>query len=248
MNTKRYYILDGIRGFALVNMLIYHGVWDLVYMFGCDWQWYRSELAYAWQQYICWTFIFLSGFCFPFGKKKLKRGLIVFISGLLISIVTLVAMPENCVIFGILTLIGSCMLLMIPLEQILKKVPPVIGLLFGFMLFFFTRNVNQGCLGFGDLRLVALPEHWYRNLFTTYLGFPTPDFYSTDYFSLFPWIFLFVTGYFANCFLRQKNLLSHLQPCKIKPLEWIGQHTLGIYIVHQPLIYLVLTVFFLTIR
>ena len=50
MNTKRYYILDGIRGFALVNMLIYHGVWDLVYMFGCDWQWYRSELAYALQQ------------------------------------------------------------------------------------------------------------------------------------------------------------------------------------------------------
>lgn len=248
MNTKRYYILDGIRGFALVNMLIYHGVWDLVYMFECDWQWYRSELAYAWQQYICWTFIFLSGFCFPFGKKKLKRGLIVFLSGSLISIVTLVAMPENRVIFGILTLIGSCMLLMIPLEQILKKVPPVIGLLFGFMLFFFTRNVNQGCLGFGDFRLAALPDYWYRNLLTTYLGFPTLDFYSTDYFSLFPWIFLFATGYFANCFLRQKNLLFHLQPCKIKPLEWLGQHTLGIYIVHQPLIYLVLTVFFLAIR
>lgn len=244
MNTKRYYVLDGIRGFALVNMLIYHCVWDLVYMFECDWQWYRSELAYAWQQYICWTFIFISGFCYSLGKKKLKRGLIVFLSGSLISIVTLIAMPENRVIFGILTLIGSCMLLMIPLEQILKKVPPVIGLLFGFMLFFFTRNVNQGCLGFGDLRLVALPEHWYRNLFTTYLGFPTPDFYSTDYFSLFPWIFLFVTGFFMNCFLGQKNLLSHLQPCKIKPLEWLGQHSLGIYIVHQPLIYLALTVFF----
>lgn len=248
MNTKRYYILDGIRGFALVNMLIYHGVWDLVYMFGCDWQWYRSELAYAWQQYICWTFIFLSGFCFSFAKKKLKRGLIVFLSGLLISIVTLVAMPENRVIFGILTLIGSCMLLMIPLEQILKRIPPAIGMLFSFMLFLLTRNVNQGCLGFGDLRLVALPDCWYQNLLTTYLGFPTPDFYSTDYFSLFPWVFLFATGYFANCFLRQKNLLFHLQPCKIKPLEWLGQHSLGIYIVHQPLIYLVLTVFFLSIR
>ena len=202
MNTKRYYTLDGIRGFALVNMIIYHGVWDLVYMFECNWQWYRSELAYAWQQYICWTFIFLSGFCFPFGKRKLKRGLIVFLSGSLISIVTLVAMPENRVIFGILTLIGSCMLLMIPLEQILLKIPSIIGLLFSSMLFF----------------------------------------------SLFPWIFLFAAGYFANCFLRQKNLLSHLQPCKIKPLEWLGQHSLGIYIVHQPLIYLVMTVFFLTIR
>lgn len=244
MNTKRYYVLDGIRGFALVNMIIYHGVWDLVYLFGCNWQWYRSELAYTWQQYICWTFIFLSGFSYSFGKKKLKRGLIVFLLGSLISIVTLVAMPENRVIFGILTLIGSCMLLMILLEQFLKRIPPVIGLLFSSILFLLTRNVNQGCLGFGDFRLLALPDCWYRNLLTTYLGFPMSDFYSTDYFSLFPWIFLFVTGFFMNCFLRQKNLLSHLQPCKIKPLEWLGQHSLGIYIVHQPLIYLALTVFF----
>ena len=56
--------LDTIRGLALVNMILYHLSWDQVYMFGADWDWYRSDGAYVWQQGICWTFILLSGYCF----------------------------------------------------------------------------------------------------------------------------------------------------------------------------------------
>ena len=73
MTEKRYAVLDGIRGFALLNMIVYHAVWDFVYVLDFRWQWYRSEAAYIWQQYICWTFIFLSGFCQPLGRKKFKK-------------------------------------------------------------------------------------------------------------------------------------------------------------------------------
>ena len=34
---KRYCVLDGIRGFALINMVIYHAVWDMVNLLGFDW-------------------------------------------------------------------------------------------------------------------------------------------------------------------------------------------------------------------
>ncbi len=61
-NKKRYGKLDGIRGIALLNMIAYHMTWDLVYIYQVDWGWYRSQGAYLWQQGICWTFIFLSGF------------------------------------------------------------------------------------------------------------------------------------------------------------------------------------------
>jgi len=82
MTAKRYSALDGIRGLALLNMIAYHAVWDLVYLFDFHLQWYQSEGAYIWQQCICWTFIFLSGFCEPLGKEKLKRGITVFSLGL----------------------------------------------------------------------------------------------------------------------------------------------------------------------
>ena len=45
MNRKRYKLLDGIRGFALIHMIIYHAIWDLVYIAGFDWQWYQIGRA-----------------------------------------------------------------------------------------------------------------------------------------------------------------------------------------------------------
>ena len=85
---QRYGALDWIRGITLISMILYHGAWDLVYMFGVNWDWYRSKGAYAWQQSICWTFILLSGFCWALGqnrRRKLRRGLLVFSGGALIT-------------------------------------------------------------------------------------------------------------------------------------------------------------------
>ena len=116
MNTKRYAMLDAMRGLTLISMIAYHTVWDMVYIFGQNWDWFESYSAYIWQQSICCSFILLSGFCWSFGQKKWKRGLLVFGAGVLISLITIVFMPENRILFGVLTLLGSCMLIMILLE------------------------------------------------------------------------------------------------------------------------------------
>ena len=36
----RYALLDELRGLALISMMGYHAMWDLVYMFGLDAPWY----------------------------------------------------------------------------------------------------------------------------------------------------------------------------------------------------------------
>ena len=108
---KRYWILDEIRGITLCSMILYHTVWDLVYIFGHNWKWFQTDAAFFWQQSICFTFILLSGFCFSLGKRKFRRGLVVFGAGVLISLVTELFMPQNRIRFGVLTLLGSCMLL-----------------------------------------------------------------------------------------------------------------------------------------
>ena len=189
MKSGRYFALDGIRGLALLNMIAYHAVWDLVYLFGFDLQWYQSEGTYIWQ-------------------KKLKRGVTVFSLGFLIVLATLIAMPQNRVRFGVLTLIGSCMLLMIPAEKVLRKCRPVYGLIFSITLFLLTRNINHGYLGFANWNLLPLPDNWYHNFVTT-------------------------------C-----KLLTHLESSKSNTLEWFGRHSLGLYMIHQPLLYFLFAALF----
>lgn len=242
---KRYEILDGIRGIALLNMIAYHTVWDLVYMYQVDWNWYKSEGAYIWQQGICWTFIFLSGFCWSLGSHVWRRGITVFLGGAVITLVTLAVMPQNRVVFGVLTLAGSCMLLMNVLDRWLCRFPASIGMAVSGFLFFVTRNVNERYLGFGKWNLARIPDSLYRNVFTAYLGFPYRGFYSADYFSLVPWVFLYMAGYFTFRFLREKGAMVFLENSVLRPAEWIGKHSFGIYMVHQPAIYAILEMVFL---
>ena len=103
--------LDSLRGLTLFSMIAYHLCWDLVYLRGLPWAWYNGFWAYIWQQSICWVFILLSGFCLPLGHRPLRRGLIVSGAGALVTAVTLLFLPEDVVWFGVLTLLGSSMLL-----------------------------------------------------------------------------------------------------------------------------------------
>jgi len=240
MKKQRFGILDAIRGFSLISMILFHASWDLVYLYGFDWQWYREAPGYIWQQSICWVFIFLSGFCQPFGSRKLKRALQVFGAGLLVTAVTLVVMPEARIVFGVLTLLGSCALICIPFEQSIKKVSPELGMTVCTALFILTRNVNIGWLGFEGFKFIKLPEAWYSGLLSAYIGFPPRSFFSADYFSLIPWLFLYMSGYYLNLLLKNRELLDKLRFSGPKLLEFLGRHSLLIYLLHQPLIYLIL--------
>lgn len=241
---NRYHKLDKMRGISLVSMLLYHAVWDLVYIFGQSWAWYGSALGFIWQQSICWSFILLSGFCWSFGRSKVKRGLIVFLAGGLVSLVTVLFMPENRIVFGVLSLLGAAMLLMIPLEKLLKKCRALPGLLLSFALFAFSYPVNQGFLGFFGLHWLELPQGLYANYFTSFLGFPPAEFYSSDYFSLFPWFFLFAAGYFLHRLFESRGLMPRLQGRSGGVLSWLGRNSLTVYILHQPLIYALLYLIF----
>lgn len=238
MKKSRFQLLDTIRGIVLISMIIYHATWNLVYIYGMDWDWYRSYGAYIWQQSICWTFILLSGFCFSLGRKHLKNGLLVFGSGMLVTVVTLFAMPQNRVVFGVLTCIGSCILLSTFTKSFWKKIPAEAGMAAMFLMFLFTKNINSGYLGLGRLHLAEVPMNWYSNYFTTFIGFPFDGFYSTDYFSLIPWFFLFLTGFYCyGLFVKYGFLNREFMRKGIGVAAFLGRNSLLIYLLHQPVIY-----------
>ena len=239
---QRWHGVDTLRGWTLVNMIAYHGAWDLVYLCGVDWPWYHSDAAYWWQQSICWTFILLSGFCWSLGRHRLKRGMMAFGGGVLVSAVTWILMPEGKIFFGVLSLLGTSTLLLIPLEKPLRKVPPRLGAAVSFSLFMLFGEVNRGWLGFEGALVAKVPRILYRNYLTAALGFPQPGFFSTDYFPLMPWFFLFLTGFYLYPLRREEA--SQL---RLPLLTKMGRHSLLIYLLHQPVLY-GLTVVWLLLR
>lgn len=234
---KRSHTLDTLRGVTLVSMILYHACWDMVYLLGRDWGWYRSFWAFVWQQSICWTFILLSGFCWQMGRRPLRRGLMSLFGGAAVSLVTLAVMPEEPVRFGVLTFLGTAALLTISLRRFLERIPPRLGLAASFGLFLLLKDVNSGRLGFGGVALLSLPKGWYADAFTAALGFPGPGFVSSDYFSLLPWLFLFWTGFFLYRLRPEGPLFPNI---RLPLLTAMGRHSLLIYLLHQPVLYLLL--------
>lgn len=235
---KRLYLLDGLRGVSLCSMIAYHGIWDLVYILGKEIPWYHGKAAFFWQQSICWTFILLSGLCSVLAGHKLRRGLEITAAGAVITAVTLFFFPAERVIFGVLTMLGASMLLVGALEKrIWKRLPAFPMMAVSLILFYVFYPVNRGVLQWGAGK-VSLPAEWYRGAGMTFLGFPAPGFYSADYFSLFPWFFLYMAGYFGGRLLQEKGILKNsLFQIRLPLLSWMGRYSLWVYLLHQPILY-----------
>ena len=245
---QRLHALDSIRGITILSMIAYHTMWDFVYMFGVRADWYRSDGAHLWQQSICWTFILLSGFCHSLGRKPWKRGLIVFGASVLVTLVTLIFMPDQRILFGVLNLLGLSMLAMAALAKPFSRVNPYLGAVLSFCLFGLFKTVQSGALVVFGQTIAVMPAALYANDITALFGFPGPDFYSTDYFPLLPWFFLYVCGWFLYRILERRGWLSVFAKPKIPVLAFIGRHSLPIYMAHQPLIYAALTVIFAILK
>lgn len=245
MNARsRYSVLDLVKGITLLSMIAYHGTYDLVYLYHIKIPWFHGEPGYLWQQSICWTFILLSGMCFSLGRRPVKRGLILTGCGLIITLVTVLVMPESIVIMGVLNFFGLATLITAFLQPALRRIPSYADIPVSFLLFLLTREIPNGYLGFEGLRLAALPRFLYQGKLMMVLGFPYDGFYSTDYFSVIPWLFLFLTGYYFWKLLENLNnsFTAFLSQSKCRPLEIIGKNTLPVYMLHQPALMAVFTV------
>ena len=231
----RYYLIDGIRGIAIINMVIFHFLYDVYIVYEQSPTWYSLSPIHIWQQMICWTFIFISGFVWAWGKEKnLQRGVIFNLLGLLISFITLVIMPAQTIWFGILNFMGCTILLTFPLEPLCKKIPPIYGMTICFLLFLLCKQIQFGQIGIPGLLQIQVPDLLYSIKILTPLGFPHKGFHSSDYFPVFPWIFLYLCGFYLNqIFLKHHTWQTYAQR-KLPCLSVLGSKTIWIYLLHQP--------------
>ncbi len=246
INKTRYHLIDAIRGFALVNMVVFHLLYDLFIIFSVNSDWAFQPFTSVWERFICCSFIIVSGIALNFSKRSFKRGIILNVFGFLITIVTVLIIPEQAIWFGILNFLGCAMMILQPLRVYAEKTPPFAGAVLCLIIFMIFYRLPDGYIGFGSLKLFELPNFLYSFKWLAFLGLPSAEFHSTDYFPIFPWIFLFATGYFAWRFIRDKGF-DRFFTLKIPMMSFIGRHTMIVYIVHQPVIMAVLYIISYTI-
>ena len=221
---RRVEVLDVWRSLCIIGMIAYHALYDLVHFGAVDSAVMRTLPAHALHYSVVWGFILVSGIAARFSRNGFRRGLIVLCAALVVSLgSSLVDLPIR---FGILHFLGVAMILCAGLRD--RLFPEGKGLRLWQPVLFLT--------------LFALTSLWIKNTMVSAhwlypFGFQYAGFYSSDYYPLLPWLFLYATGAWLGGLVlanRDKELLTRRFP---PALTFAGRHSLLIYMLHQPVLY-----------
>lgn len=244
-SSQRFIELDMLRGIAIILMIFGHIFWDLDY-FGL--MPINSGIYSVLQITVPPTFFLLVGISLVVSKKRIEnntlkdeknyynrlifRGLKIFGLGMILTIITLLFIPEKPVFFGVLHCIGLSVILSAPFLKYRKY-----NLLFAITILFASLFVAEYNAENPTLLHLIVGIHQ-TNIWS----------YTVDYFPLLPWFGVCLLGIIIGDFLYSGNErkfrmpdLSRYRPAKI--FQWCGQHSLMIYLIHQPVIAGALSIF-----
>jgi uncharacterized membrane protein len=232
--TARFWEVDFLRGWALIMMILFHSVFDLGY-FGV---WEVDIYSGFWFYFARLTaslFLLLVGVSLvlsysraerkaraeQFRFRLLKRSIWIFSLGMGITLATYLVLGNGFIIFGVLHLIGVSLLLAYPFLK-LHRLNAIFGLLFILVGLYFQN--------------LSIDYPW-----LLWLGLVPPEFYSLDYFPIFPWFGVILMGIALGDLLyrgyRRRIALPNLSgSSSVKPVAFLGRNSLAIYLIHQPVL------------
>lgn len=237
---RRYWEIDFLRGIAVIMMVLYNYLFALVFFnivnvnVSSGFWWLFARLTAG-------TFILLVGVSLSISyarvsnlpdlhKKYFKRGAKIFFFGLLITLVTWIYPNKGFIVFGILHFIG-------------------ISVILGY--FFVKYKYENLVIGMTlILTGIFLSQLIFDFPWLLWLGFIPANFYTLDYFPLLPWFGATLIGLFIGKMLypvgkRNFSFKEYSEKTAVKQFCYLGRHSLGIYLLHQPLFVGILYVFIL---
>ena len=233
--NKRFWEIDFLRGIAILLMILFHALFDFNYFGG-----YNFDLHSGLWLYVGRTsalmFIFLVGVSLTLShsnaigmnmskremyKKYIKRGGKIFSWGLIITLLTWLSLKDGVVVFGILHFIGLSIILAYPF---LKLRPH--NLTIGAGIIFAGLHLDKFAFDFPWLIWLGLKPH---------------NFYTLDYYPLFPWFGIILIGIFVGNSLypnytRKFDLKDRSGFLPIRLFCMLGRRSLLIYLIHQPIL------------
>ena len=225
--------LDALRGAAIIIMVIFNWSFALSFLNII----HSDNNFYYWWLFpraIAASFITIAGVSLSLSYEKVKnrnkkiickkyflRGGKIFLLGLLITAITYFTFLSDTIWFGILHLIGLSIIIS------------------SFMLRYNKLNLIAG-LG------IIIAGFYLEQIFffqLSMLSWLIPSYFQTfDYFPLLPWLGFMLLGMWIGkaYFVRMKPVENKIVN---STLGFLGRHSLLIYIIHQPLLLLVLYLF-----
>lgn len=206
--------LDALRGMAVVWMIIFHASYDLKMFHYIDWD-FSSGFWYAFPRVIAFTFLFCVGVSLNYThgkginwKSLFKRSSKLGVAALAVSIGTYLVFPSQWVYFGTL----HCIL---------------VGSLLGALV------VHRRTLAAIILVLILIGQYlldydikWVSSI----LQRP-----SLDFIPIYPWFWAILLGILLGPHLSRISLIQDMKSNQV--LNFMGRHSLKIYLLHQPLIF-----------
>ena len=119
--NKRIRIIDGIRGVAIIGMMVHHFLFDInnfleIPIPVLQAEWFNGILTFG-----AGIFVFLCGTSTALSRNNLKRGAILVGFAIGETLITWLFMPEVAIWFGILHMLGISLILMYLLRPLLQK-------------------------------------------------------------------------------------------------------------------------------
>ena len=240
VQVSRYPEIDMVRGVAILMMILFHTLFDLNFF-----QIISIEIYNGFWHYFAFAtaslFLLVVGISLTISRARAQKGLSgnrlalrfvyrgarIFLLGLLVTLGTWLYLREGFIVFGILHLIGVSIMIS-PLFFRFKKWNIALGILFILIGYVFSLISGPSWL---------LP-----------LGIHPPDFWSVDYEPLFPWTGMVLIGIGTGGYLYPDGMRRFTIPGIPRvfnlPLAFLGRHSLLVYLVHQPIIILLLAAVF----
>ena len=225
VKTKRIWELDALRGFCILCMIAIHAVFDLKTFGGVSLNmpgWFNFFRTYGHV-----FFVLISGICATLASRSFRRGVVVFAVGLLVTASTVFLIyvldfsESILIVFGILHMLGVCMMVF----PLFKRLPVwaliVLGVAFVVLGFWF------------DTLTVSV-----KFLFP--FGLTFPGFFSGDYFPIFPGLGWYLLGAAIGrtAYKKKESLLPKVNAdfFLLRFLRFCGKHSLWFYLLHQPIL------------
>lgn len=237
---KRFEIIDELRGIAILIMILFHMLYQSNLWLNVGGDLINLSLIKILKLIAQFLFISISGICSEFSKDNYKRGLVCIYSGILITLITNILIPEEAITFGILHLLGCSIIIYEILRRKLLNYNSK-TLLFIFILLFiisFTMYYS------GFLEKIIINIDCFNNMkekgLLNFIGVRSSVFISSDYFPIFPWIYLFFLGGIKGKIIINNSNRKYYFNKKNEILCFLGRHSLSIYLVHIPIILLII--------
>lgn len=218
-------VIDGLRGFALCLMVVYHFVYDLVWFgvlradFNNDpfWLGYRGSVVTL--------FLGLVGVSLVLARRRgagmgafWRRIALITGCAVLVSVASYLTFPQTYITFGVL----HCIAVSSVLAEVLVDWP-------------------QAALVAGVAVVIAgnvVQRRFFDAPGLNWIGMMTHKPLTEDYVPIFPWLGVVLIGIAVGHWLlaRERRSLSVLSAATPGWLAWTGRHSLVIYLVHQPVL------------